>query len=500
MKDKVLPIVLFVLFLAILTGCKSPQYKRDFKFGDVYDVDELERETTELEDEFKDARQLEIRFNGVTLRQAVDELNQLDTDYTVYLAVTTTGSSPSFGEPGLIVVSPSDDSQDDVLGLSQVPKTDPLSSSSDLSPDKLSTDLSSSQIADDVLGTAPAPFAPKYGSLSRSPANKLPDVHQGFGSATRNPFTSTGVPPTIPPEERTISGLFTGSVRDIVCELSGLYGLDFAEFGTKLYIGGDLTNYVVNVVCETSLDDESIKKIAKMANVQIIKTSNKLLITGRTRDVRRAYELLEQLAEIPRSYNVDLIFIDVFESQLADLRAKVEVQSVNLIQKGLSAWDVFKATGAIDLQNTQAYNYTDQELYCTDGKKVQLRIGTEYKREQRAITDQGTSTVLGYETERDGIIMALTPIRSIGSTVNMEIKYENGSFLGADYSKFNTTLDYDSVTFTQNKIYYLTCVDDQARSRKGVFVGITKEQQHRVTTIWLCVRPVVAKVNKNNSI
>ncbi len=434
---------IIMILTAILAGCKTASYENGAKFTDVYDNYQEERLLTGVDS--LDLNEYEIKFEGAKLRDVVDSLNRLSGDFTVYLAVQDLRVAETFSD-GFSVGSSS-------------------SSSSSVGVDKEFISLG-----------VPSPSAEVTGSFS---------MPSGFGSA--RPKSADDV---------VITGLFVGRIDEIVRDISSIAGLDWEMFGNRYYIGGSLRDYMVTATVETSLDESSVNQIARLYGVVIVRTSNKLTITGRCKRVRLAYDMIVETSENPQSYNIDLILVDVSENNLSDIRAKVEVTSVDLIQKGVQLWDVFKATGFFSLGDVRSYNYVDQELYCTDGKSVRLSIGREVKREQRAISDQGTSTVSGYSTNNDGLRLDLMPIRSTNGCVNMTLQYEDSSFGNDDLSKTTTSLDYTGVSFELGKMYYLTSVESRRRSRSLEFLGVRDSKDRTVTTIWLCVRPVQSKVVK----
>ena len=256
-----------------------------------------------------------------------------------------------------------------------------------------------------------------------------------------------------------VSGLYEGTLSEIVNDLASAYNLKFDIVGNKYYIGAEyvaIENTIVYCTVESALDADTIKQVqVPFQEVFISSFGSKILISGRLRQVKILTEMLTAFDETPRSYICNLVLVKCKRSALSDFTAKVTASSLDLISKGYNLYDVFNAQLDFSASKTSSDQYLEQVVYCTDGQSSNLKIGTEIQKEKKSISDYGTASVAGYERFTDGIDFQITPKRSIENYVNVELKFSSSKFSNIDeLTKDQVDIEYNPSRY--NSLRFVT--------------------------------------------
>lgn len=301
---------------------------------------------------------------------------------------------------------------------------------------------------------------------------------------------------------KVVSGFFSGSFFELVRDVSLTGGFSFDRIDNTFYIADnpvDLSVCSVSSVIETSLtkDDLDSLKTSFGQDVEYSLVSSKLLITGRFYAVKRYREYVLKLNEVKRSYVAKLVFVRLERSAINRLEAELKASSLDLISSGYDLLSMFEAQLDVKLSRENSYNYQEHLIYCTDGQKSALKIGSTFQREQRAVSDYGTSTTTGYQQFEDGVDVELTPKRTLNGVVELALKFENSKFTdNASLSKNQVDLNYDCLSIRENRLYYVASLTDQNASTSSRFLGLSANNDGKILTCWLVITPVNATTYK----
>lgn len=301
--------------------------------------------------------------------------------------------------------------------------------------------------------------------------------------------------------ELTITGLYSGSIPEIVRDIAISYNLKYSSIGSsKFYIGLIDKDYLVDYICESDLTTEGFEKLLEIYdNVKAVRVGSRVFVRGGFYDVRDFVSALSRFDQQAQSYLVNLVFIRSSRGQVSDIKARVEFSSIDLISSGYSLLDVFEAHGAIDMTGRNSRFYLEQELLCNDGVMSRLKIGNDREQEQRSISDQGTSTVQGYRTINDGIELEITPRSCVGDKVDVKLTFTNSKFDDASsFNRYKTDVSYDNLRLQLNKVYYVASLEENTNSRAYEFLGLTRNVSDDIVTVWLSLTPVTSKFTREN--
>lgn len=302
--------------------------------------------------------------------------------------------------------------------------------------------------------------------------------------------------------EKLINGFFSGTYAEIIRDVAIANGLFFDRIDKTFYIAPtpiDLSMCACSSVIETSLKKEELDalKISFGPDVDFALISSKLLITGRFYAVKRYREYVLKLNEVKRSYVAKLVFVRLERSTINRLEAELKASSLDLISSGYDLLSMFEAQLDVKLSRENSYNYQEHLIYCTDGQKSALKIGSTFQREQRAVSDYGTSTTTGYQSFEDGVDVELTPKRTLNGVVELALKFENSKFTdNASLSKNQVDLNYDCLSIRENRLYYVASLTDQNASTSSRFLGLSANNDGKILTCWLVITPVNATTYK----
>ena len=308
----------------------------------------------------------------------------------------------------------------------------------------------------------------------------------------------------VPPKklsEELVSGVFSGSIPDIVRDVALTLSCKYSSIGgTKFYIGEVPEDLKVDYIVESDLTDESYKELLAMyERVKAVRVGSRVYLRGDFVEVRDLVNAFRRFDRQGKSYLCNVVFIRSSRSKVNDIKARVEFESIDLISSGYSLLDVFEAYGAIDINGSNSRQYLEQELLTTDGVQSQLSIGNDREQEQRSISDAGTSTVSGYRTINDGVELNITPRASAGGFVDVKLAFTNSKFDNAStFNRYKTDVQYDNLRLELNKVYYIASLEENNNSRTYEFLGFRGSASDEVVTVWLTLTPVQSTMNREN--
>lgn len=191
-------------------------------------------------------------------------------------------------------------------------------------------------------------------------------------------------------------------------------------------------------------------------------------------------------------YLMSIVLLNVENKASVDLAARLNFSSVDLISKGLSLYDVFEAYGAIDASADNSLRYFEQQIYLSLGQKASYNFGSEIQRESRAITDQGTSTVSGYQSFRDGVEVTATINRDADDLL-VDLTFDRSKFSDLTaLSRTQNKIEYTRLKVRPNRLYYLTQFSEQEEARGSGFLRYFTDASNRSTLVWFAVFPISA--------
>lgn len=283
-----------------------------------------------------------------------------------------------------------------------------------------------------------------------------------------------------------ISGLFSGSPRQIARQVSLAYDLIYAEFGDVIYLVSDNSDKTLNVsaalVCDLAIDD--LKEL--FPDLSFIRRDNMIVCNGdffRVKQIQDYLAVLNQVEE--QNYVVTVVEVETSLDFALTLQMEIASKGVDLLKPNISAYDVFSALARVNGQALNADNYHERQLVVTSGQKSTYSRSTEKKLEQRAISDQGTSTVTGYETVSAGVILELNVNSFNDDFVELAYNLELSSFVGASLDKTSVKAQSDKVLVKPNSIYYLASSEDRRREKSLLFLGAGASKEVVVSSIFV---------------
>lgn len=301
---------------------------------------------------------------------------------------------------------------------------------------------------------------------------------------------------------KSVTGFFAGSFYEIVRDVSQTGGFSFDRIENTFYLADnpvDLSVCAVSSVVETNLlkEDLDLLKTSFGPDVDFSLVSSKCLITGRFYAVKRFREYVLQLNEVKRSYVARLVFVRLERSAISRIEAEIKASQLDLISNGYDLYSMFESQLDVKFMRDQSYNFQEQLIYCSDGQKSQLKIGSTFQRENRAVSDYGTSTTTGYQQFEDGVDVELTPYRSLNGVVELQIRFSNSKFSDAsNLAKSQVDLTYERLTIQENRLYFVASLNETNASNSAKILGLANQNDGKVLTCWLVVSPVRSAIEK----
>lgn len=324
-----------------------------------------------------------------------------------------------------------------------------------------------------------------------SPAHVIKEAGSGAPFSASDSLVSA--PPQIVAEDflsRRVTGLFEGSCFDVAKSVSIAFGCELCIIGKTFFFTSSQALASSSFVFQSSVDLERLNSIVALyPSLTLVAVGDRLLVRGPLFDIRDFYNDVRRLETFPLNYFCDVVFIRSTREQLRSLSVALQVNSVDLIQKGLSLYDLFSAYADFEIKDTASGNYQEQYLLVSDGSQSSIEIGNEKRYELRSISDMGTSTVSGFETISDGMSLKLSANSQGSDLVKVKLTFENSSFVD-QWDKNRSLVDCASLYLEPRKVYYIGSFSvDKDKGSRFAF-GLNKENSSDIVSVWLRVRPV----------
>lgn len=283
-----------------------------------------------------------------------------------------------------------------------------------------------------------------------------------------------------------ITGFFSGAPREIARQIAVAYNLKYGEIGDVIYLVNDedldTLNITVSLDCDLSI--EQLQDI--FSDVVFVRRDDKVIVSADFMTVKRIQDFLAVLNHvIEQNYIITVVEVETSLDFALDLQLEISSKGVDLIQPGLTAYDVFSALARASGQKMTADNYHERQLVVTSGQATNYSRSTEKKVEMRAISDQGTSTVSGYENVSAGVIMDMTVNSVSDDFVELKYSVELSNFVGATLDKTSVKVQSDKVLVSPGKIYYIASSEDRRKEKSLLLAGFSAAQDVVVSSIFV---------------
>ena len=299
----------------------------------------------------------------------------------------------------------------------------------------------------------------------------------------------------IPVEPMKMSFFVSGKIREQLTTVALKFGGRLYQLNDDFYIvrSGDerlLQTFKTSSVFLSTFEPEQLQKLLQLYDLQGESFGLQTIARGALLDLyefSKAYKLLNQNKSV---YLIDLAFIDFTIDESSRFEAFLATRPVDLLQASTFS-DLFSVYLDVDVDNLRSRNFFSQSLLASDGMKSTFNVGMTHSREERAISDQGTSTVQKYDEVKDGFQLGFTPQNTIGENVICTLSLENSAFTDESYNtKSETNLEVESVPFQLGKTYYISSLTNIGKKRTVTLLGLELSSAHRVQTCWCRVRKI----------
>lgn len=287
----------------------------------------------------------------------------------------------------------------------------------------------------------------------------------------------------------------TGKLKDQLTTVALKYGGKLYQLNDDFYIvrSGDenlLSTFETSSVFVSTFDAEQIQKLLSLYKLTGQSFGLQTIARGSLLDLvefSKAFKLLNQNKSV---YLIDLAFIDFTIDEASRFEAFLDVRPLDILSVPNFS-DIFAVYLDCSVDNLRSRNFYSQSLLASDGLKSTFNVGVTHSREERAITDQGTSTVSKYDDVKDGFQLTFTPKNTVGENVVCSLTLENSAFTDDSYTtKSETNLDLESVPFKLGKTYYVSSLTNVSKKRNLTLLGLELSSGHRVQTCWCRVRKI----------
>ena len=316
----------------------------------------------------------------------------------------------------------------------------------------------------------------------------------GYDLQTEKKSTKPGENDSVILEPQKYTIFVTGNIHDQLTTIALKTGGRLYQLNDDYYIvksdGSDAINYNVSSVFVSTLEKEQIQALLTMYQLQGESVGLQTVVRGSLLDIvdfKRSFDKLQQNKSV---YLIDLAFIDFTISEASSFQAFLTVNALDVFQVRNFA-DLFSMYLDVSVDNLRSRNFYSHSLLASDGNPSTFNVGSSHSREQRAISDQGTSTVNGYNDVKDGFQLTFTPSTCLDSRVFCTVKLENSAFEDDDFlTKSETAIDVQAVPFELGKTYYLSSLTNFVRRRQVDLFGLAFTNNQRVQTCWARVRKI----------
>lgn len=284
----------------------------------------------------------------------------------------------------------------------------------------------------------------------------------------------------------------TGNVVDQLTTIAIKFNGKLYQLNDDFYIvrSPDQTMFQTSAVFVSSLVPEQIQNLMSLYNIQGQTIGLQTVARGALLDLVQFEKSLKTLSDNKSVYLIDLAFIDFTIEESANFQAYLVTNPVDIL-KVRSFSDVFSMYLDCDIDDLRSRNFYSQSLLSSDGNESKFDVGTTHSREQRSISDQGTSTVSSYSDISDGFQLTFKPETTVNNTVICNVILESSTFTDEQYNtKRETSLDVQQIPFQLGKTYYLSSLTNVLKRRTISLFGIEFGNDHRIQTCWARVRKI----------
>lgn len=295
------------------------------------------------------------------------------------------------------------------------------------------------------------------------------------------------------PEKRSV--FVTGDILNQLTTIALKFGGVVYQLNDDYYIvrsgsAGLMDNYKTSSVFVSSMSTEDIDKMLTLYKLEGQTLGLQTVARGSLLNLVEFQSVFKTLNDNKSVYLIDLAFIDFSVEESVNFQAYLLANPVNLLE-ARTFEDLFSIYLDCSIDNLRSRNFYSQSLLASDGNTSKFDVGTKHTREQRSISDMGTSTVSGYDSIEDGLQLTFTPKTCLDNRVICTVELENSAFTDESYNtKTETTINVAEVPFELGKTYFLSSLTNIAKARNIVFLGIKATRNNRAQTCWTRVRKI----------
>ena len=297
------------------------------------------------------------------------------------------------------------------------------------------------------------------------------------------------------PAADRVSCFVTGDINDqlqtIALRIGGiLYQLNDDFYIVRAGSESIMDNYKTSTVFISTLTSEELNKLMMLYKIDGESIGLQTVARGSLLDLVDFQKAFNTLAKNQSIYLIDVAFVDFTIEEKASFQAYLESNTVDLLTVDEFS-ELFSVYLHCSIDNLRSRNFYSQSLLASDGNTSKFDVGVKHSREQRSISDAGTSTVSGYDSIEDGIQLTFTPQNTIDNKVVCKIVFENSAFSDESYNtKSETSLDVPDVPLVLGKTYYLSSLSNISKSRSLSLFGVDLSGKNRIQTCWARVRRI----------
>ena len=208
------------------------------------------------------------------------------------------------------------------------------------------------------------------------------------------------------------------------------------------------------------------------------------------RKIVSAIEILRERNE--RSYVAEIYFIRVSEDHFIRLAADLQIRQIDIFSSAFNMSELFSMF--IDAEGATDWARIAQRpvLYLSEGRPVTFTDGRDIVREERSVTERGTTETTGYHTFSDGtrLTMSLNRVSDRSYSVNVDLSVS--SFDRNDRSAIpaqeRSTLKAEGLLVEDSNAYYIGSLRRIYQGDRGGLFSYNFSRSQDMITIWLRVR------------
>lgn len=313
----------------------------------------------------------------------------------------------------------------------------------------------------------------------RVKAGTLRDIEEFFRAKTTKTLVSNA-------HELTIDGLYTGTPRQIAQQIAASNNLLYAEFGDTLYLVTQSEAPELRTIVALPFQGEIEELSQLFDDIKLTKRDNMIVAVGPFLSLLKLQDYLNILSSVSeQNYVITVVEVETSRDFALTLQLEIASKGIDLLTPNVTLYDVFSALARANGQNINADNYHERQLVVTSGQETTYSRSTQKKVEKRAISDQGTSTVAGYEDIDAGVILDMT-VNSVNSEfVSLKYNVEISQFVGSSLDKTSVKVQSDKVLVSPGKVYYLASSEDRRKEDSLLMIGRGSTKDIVVSTIFI---------------